>query len=70
MALKLGIRSVQVVQRLLAEVQDRLPQNYSVSLVEPGGEEVLSFPDLEVSAENGEWQEAEGNILSFTSLQS
>ncbi len=70
LALKLGIRSVQVVQRLLTEVQDRLPQNYSVSLVEPGGEEVLSFPDLEVSAENGEWQEAEGNILSFTSLQS
>ncbi len=51
LALKLGIRSVRVAQRFLIEVHDRLPQNYSVSLFEPGGEEVLSFPDLEVSAE-------------------
>ncbi|CAM4641581.1 unnamed protein product [Leuciscus chuanchicus] len=70
LAQKLDIRSVRVVERMLTQIREFLPQDYRLVLESSGGEEETStFPELAFSAETGIWQETEGGLLSFKTPQ-
>jgi len=60
LALKTGIHSVRILQKLLAEIQVSFPV---LPLKVEESENV--FPKVSVAVDVGEWQEFEGSLLSF-----
>lgn len=69
-ALKLGLRSIRVAQKVLNQILESLPQDYRLAM-ESFNKEVdkCVFPELSVSAETGMWQEKKGSLLSFKASQ-
>ncbi|XDV25251.1 hypothetical protein PO909_029197 [Leuciscus waleckii] len=70
LALKMGLRSVRVAERLLTQIYEFLPKDYRDSLETPVGEEEISvFPELLFSPDTRTWQEMENGLLSFKTSQ-
>lgn len=66
LASKIGLRSLRMSERLLNLIRVFLPQDYRRALETHSEEaDTTVFPELNISANIGEWQETEGNLLSF-----
>ncbi len=68
LALKMGMRSVRVAERLLNQINDILPEEYRLDL-EASDMDTSVFPELTFSVDTGEWQEIDGGLLSIRSSQ-
>ncbi len=68
LALRMGIRSVRVAERLLTQINDILPVEYRLDL-ESSDMDASAFPELTFSIDTGEWKELEGGLLSIRSSQ-
>lgn len=60
LALKLGMRSVRVAEKLLTQIRESLPLDFRLSL-ETSDVDSPPFPETALLFDTGEWQEMEGN---------